>query len=224
MSSLMDGDLDGDVLDQAMGAWRQEPQVRAAWHAYHLIGDVLRSDDLANPPAHDMAFVHALRSKLAQEPVPLAPRLAPHLAPHLAPQHEPHHAAQQAPQHPPGSAAQPRARFFSRSVSAPARNGSGWPRALVAPAAVAAGFFAVVGLLLANRGVTVNPADGGQMVARVDAGAATRVAAAQDAAASGALVRNANLDRYLQAHRSLANGVVAAGNAEHRVHIVYESK
>ena len=35
---------------------------------------------------------------------------------------------------------------------------------------------------------------------------------------------NDKLDRYLEAHRSLANGVVAAGGAEHRVQIVFESK
>ena len=41
---------------------------------------------------------------------------------------------------------------------------------------------------------------------------------------AGAQVRNPGLDRYLEAYRSLVNGVVAAGGAEHRVQIVFESK
>jgi sigma-E factor negative regulatory protein RseA len=47
--------------------------VRQAWHAYHLIGDVLRSDDLASDAAHDAAFLAGLRARLSEEPVVLAP-------------------------------------------------------------------------------------------------------------------------------------------------------
>jgi len=39
-----------------------------------------------------------------------------------------------------------------------------------------------------------------------------------------AAVRDAGLDRYLAAHRSLASGAVAAGAAEQRMHIVFEAK
>ena len=45
-----------------------------SWHAYQLIGDVLRSEDLAAEPAADEAFLVALRARLADEPVVLAPQ------------------------------------------------------------------------------------------------------------------------------------------------------
>ena len=83
LSSLMDGELTADDAAEACQLWRQDAQARSDWHAYHLIGDVLRSDDLASAPAHDAAFLQALRQRLADEPVPLAPQ------PALAPVHTP---------------------------------------------------------------------------------------------------------------------------------------
>ncbi|MDE2397697.1 MAG: anti-sigma 24 factor [Burkholderiales bacterium] len=71
LSALADGDAAG--LEHACSAWRDEAEVRVSWHAYHLIGDVLRSDELASQPARDEAFLAGLRSRLAQEPVLLAP-------------------------------------------------------------------------------------------------------------------------------------------------------
>jgi len=44
------------------------------------------------------------------------------------------------------------------------------------------------------------------------------------AAASAVLVRSPELDRYLSAHRSLANGAMPGAGAEHRVHIVFEGR
>ncbi|WP_325420642.1 sigma-E factor negative regulatory protein [Aquabacterium sp.] len=72
LSSLMDGHTDAGQLEGACGAWRSDPKARECWHTYHLIGDVLRSEELAGAPARDAAFLSALRSRLAQEPVPLA--------------------------------------------------------------------------------------------------------------------------------------------------------
>ena len=43
------------------------------WHAYHLIGDVLRSDDLASAPGRDAAFLQRLSARLDDEPAVLAP-------------------------------------------------------------------------------------------------------------------------------------------------------
>jgi sigma-E factor negative regulatory protein RseA len=73
VSALLDGELETPAMAQVCAAWRQQPAVRASWHAYHLIGDVLRSDDLASTAERDAAFLHALRGRLAQEPVVLAP-------------------------------------------------------------------------------------------------------------------------------------------------------
>lgn len=73
LSALVDGELVGEASARACGQWRDDGQARAAWHAYALIGDVLRSDDLASDAGHDCAFLTRLRARLADEPVVLAP-------------------------------------------------------------------------------------------------------------------------------------------------------
>lgn len=186
LSALMDAELESDAVLRVCRGWSQDAETRATWHAYHLIGDVLRSEDLATPPACDEAFMQTLRARLVLEPVPLAP--AP-LMPSL-----------------PVPAAQ---------IAATGRSSRWW----MAPAAVAAGFVAVAGLLVVTR--TFSPdASGGAVLAQRSPGAG----ADGVVLTAGALVRSPGLDRYLEAHRSLANGAVAAGGAEHRVQIVFESK
>lgn len=74
LSALADGDATDGEAARAFQAWRDDPDARASWHAYQLIGDVLRSDDLAAEPAADAAFLVALRARLATEPVVLAPQ------------------------------------------------------------------------------------------------------------------------------------------------------
>ena len=73
LSALVDGEVDPGEFDQSCGAWRDSAALRAAWHSYHLIGDVMRSDQLGSAPARDEAFLQAFRSRLADEPVVLAP-------------------------------------------------------------------------------------------------------------------------------------------------------
>ena len=74
LSALADGD--SSALSRACALWREDAQARATWHAYHLIGDVLRSEDLAVSPARDAAFLAVLRKRLADEPTVLAPEPA----------------------------------------------------------------------------------------------------------------------------------------------------
>ncbi|MBC7956877.1 MAG: sigma-E factor negative regulatory protein [Cytophagales bacterium] len=85
LSSLMDGELDASAVGRACAQWRDDDEVRAQWHAYHVIGDVLRSEDLASGGAHDAAFLAAFRTRLAQEPVVLAPTPAAPLVPQIQP-------------------------------------------------------------------------------------------------------------------------------------------
>jgi sigma-E factor negative regulatory protein RseA len=75
MSALADGEA--HALDPACQQWRDDASARQTWHAYHLIGDVMRSDELATTPARDAAFLSGLRQRLAQEPVVLAPAALP---------------------------------------------------------------------------------------------------------------------------------------------------
>ncbi len=71
LSSLMDGE--GQEGEQACRAWRDDASARADWHAYHLVGELMRSDQVRADAGHDAAFLGRLRERLAAEPVLLAP-------------------------------------------------------------------------------------------------------------------------------------------------------
>ena len=71
LSALVDGHPEG--LDEACRRWNDDATVRRDWHAFHLIGDVMRSEELAARPGRDAAFLAGLRQRLAEEPVVLAP-------------------------------------------------------------------------------------------------------------------------------------------------------
>jgi sigma-E factor negative regulatory protein RseA len=118
LSALADGDATDSEAARAFQAWRDDADARASWHAYQLIGDVLRSDDLAAEPAADEAFLVALRARLADEPVVLAPQ--------------------------PRVEAEPIALPAAVNAStAAARSRGRWQ----GPVAMAAGFLAVIGVL-----------------------------------------------------------------------------
>ena len=86
LSALADGQLQGDEFAAAL-AWAAEDKGRDTWEVYHLVGDVLRSPDLARPV--NPAFLSRLRNELAKEASPQRPQ-APveldqlhHIAAHL---------------------------------------------------------------------------------------------------------------------------------------------
>lgn len=89
LSDAVDGRASRDELDSLLAQARLDPRVNSTWHCYQLIGDVLRSEELAGS-GRDRAFVVRLRARLATEPVMLAPgpvsrpaspqRRRPHLA------------------------------------------------------------------------------------------------------------------------------------------------
>jgi sigma-E factor negative regulatory protein RseA len=69
ISALADGEADADECGRAVDAWAEGGSLaQRSWHAYHLIGDALRSEDLCSAPGHDQAFLERLRSRLAAEP------------------------------------------------------------------------------------------------------------------------------------------------------------
>lgn len=68
VSALVDGELDGHESAQAI-AWLQErADAQANWHAYHLVGDLMRAGGAAAVGANDPAFLTKLRQRLEGEP------------------------------------------------------------------------------------------------------------------------------------------------------------
>lgn len=65
LSALVDGELHGEELEQAL-ACTESAEGYASWELYHLVGDVLRSPDLAHHTQRDL--LTGLRAQLAQEP------------------------------------------------------------------------------------------------------------------------------------------------------------
>jgi sigma-E factor negative regulatory protein RseA len=72
LSALVDGEADAAGAADGVSRWRDDDDAKASWHAYQLIGDVLRSEDLA-AGHRDRVFMQRLHARLIQEPTVLAP-------------------------------------------------------------------------------------------------------------------------------------------------------
>jgi sigma-E factor negative regulatory protein RseA len=182
LSALMDGELDAEATEAVCAHWRDDPAVRGRWHTYQLIGDVLRSDELASDGGRDVHFLSELRKRLANEPVVLAP-----------------------------------------AESAPARARRSW----MAPAAVAAGFAAVAGVLVVTQmsgSLPFSDAPSGGALVAESAGSPIRPVSLQAASGAGAnsayipsvtlngqLVRDVRLDEYLAAHKKFGGSSMSGG-------------
>lgn len=184
LSALCDGEADAAEAEASFDGWRDDAALRARWHSYQWIGDVMRSDDLASEAEHDQAFLLALRERLAKEPVVLAPaRVA-----------EPAIAVMQ----PAGL-----------QVAAGGRR-QRW----AAPMAMAAGVMVTGALVvMSSSGPQPTVSTGStltalQAPATMTATQSALVAAGPGVGASavqvGDMVRNPELDRYLNAHRQFA--------------------
>lgn len=68
ISALADGQLRGEEFARAVESATADAQALATWHAYHVVGDVLRSGELA-ACHHDVDFVARLRTRLGQEQI-----------------------------------------------------------------------------------------------------------------------------------------------------------
>ncbi|TKC83876.1 anti-sigma factor [Trinickia terrae] len=77
LSAFVDGESLGEI--EGLGHFLSElnSEDRAAWSSYHLIGDALRSDDLAVSPATSSAFLAGFALRLEAEPHVLAPAALP---------------------------------------------------------------------------------------------------------------------------------------------------
>lgn len=196
LSAVADGEARNDEVSLACAAWRDDAQARADWHAYALIGDVLRSDDLARSAEADSAFLARLRKRMAHEPVVLAPSEPRPVQPAAAVA---------------GTVALPlgvqaRKRYWGTSMS------------------VAAGALTVIGVAAVMRGVAVPEAPEAVALAPTQSAAPLAVrpgsqveplllsgtAVPVSHPGANAYVRDAEIDRYLNAHRQYARGAVLA--------------
>lgn len=67
VSALMDGQLTGPAFEQTVQVLAEVEEARADWYAFHLVGDVLRSQALAVDGERDAAFLARLRLRLQSE-------------------------------------------------------------------------------------------------------------------------------------------------------------
>lgn len=76
LSAILDGEATPSQFDEWLACQQHQPEQRGmaceAWHLYHLIGDVMRSDDLARASRAD-TFLDGVRERLRDEPVVMAP-------------------------------------------------------------------------------------------------------------------------------------------------------
>lgn len=198
MSALVDGELFAGAVAKVCDDWRQREDARAIWHAYHVIGDALRSDDLCQRAGHDARFLEGLRDRLAHEPVVLVPaRLEPASIGMNA--------------------------LAPAALALAPRSAAGRRRGWMASSAVAAGFAVVAFVTL----LTGSPNNGSPPLLPKPPTATNLVAAAPQATmpaavlatrrtsadagadsnntpsliATSAVIRNVGLDRYLSEHR-----------------------
>ncbi|QBQ97107.1 sigma-E factor negative regulatory protein [Paraburkholderia pallida] len=179
LSAFVDGEMAGDEqhLNTIFSGLDQEG--RMAWSSYHLIGDVLRSDDLAMSPAASQSFMAGFAARFEAEPHVLAPAALPAAS---------------------GQAATHNGRV-SRILALRRRV---VPSLAVAAAAATLTWIVMpqmrgVGMAGAPQIASVQSA--GDNVQRVAMNTApVQTAAVQD----GNIIRDARLDEYLEAHQQFA--------------------
>jgi sigma-E factor negative regulatory protein RseA len=179
VSRLVDGECDAEEVRRLCADWRDDVALQRDWHRYQLIGDVMRSDDLASPPSRDLAFLQTLRVRLADEPPIVAPSPLPPSTP----------------------------------IAAASKSRQAW----LAPAAIAAGFVAVAGVLVVTRLISPTVEPRGAVLAGSGAGGGLQRAGVGTPAGGSApttfdaqLIRDAQIDAYLRAHREARGSSAAA--------------
>jgi sigma-E factor negative regulatory protein RseA len=68
VSALVDGQLQGDELVQALADLASSREARSNWDTYHLLGEVMRSGE-GRAHAHDADFVLRLRQRMVAETI-----------------------------------------------------------------------------------------------------------------------------------------------------------
>jgi sigma-E factor negative regulatory protein RseA len=71
LSSLLDGELDAEHCQSLLAALCADPALRSSWVAFHVVGDALRSSEVA--AGHSAGFCDRVAAAIAQEPTVFAP-------------------------------------------------------------------------------------------------------------------------------------------------------
>lgn len=178
LSAFADGELAGDAhLNAIFSGFDDED--RKAWSAYHLIGDALRSDDLAMSQAASQSFMAGFAARFEAEPHVLAPAALP-------------------------ASSSARASHDGRVARILALRRRVVPSLAVAAAAATLTWIVVpqmrgVGMAGGPQIAAMQPV--GDNVQRVAMNAVpVQTAAVQD----GNIIRDARLDAYLEAHQQFA--------------------
>jgi sigma-E factor negative regulatory protein RseA len=184
LSALADGELDVSGTLAACELWRSDERAQMQWADYHLIGDVLRSEDLARSGAHESSLFARIQAELAQQAVVLAP---------LSP---------------------------GESVVATRHSAARHSRRAWWAASAAAGFVAVAGAWSVLHAPL--PVDAGALVAQSEP-APLSASAPETHVAAGTVVRDAELDRYLAAHKQFSSTSVIGATSGSLRQVVLES-
>ncbi|MGF6755300.1 sigma-E factor negative regulatory protein RseA [Paraburkholderia sp. GAS42] len=176
LSAFVDGELSGEEhLNKFIADLNRDD--RAAWSDYHLIGDALRSDDLAVSPVASKAFMAGFAARFESEAHVLAPAAIP----------------------------------VARRLLALRRR--------VVPAFAVAAAAATLTWVVVPQLQGVGSAPGGAQMAAVSSDSMQRVAMASVPAATARpvmqeanIIRDANLDQYLEAHQQFAQQPVVPGS------------
>ncbi|MDR5743457.1 sigma-E factor negative regulatory protein [Caballeronia sp. LZ029] len=180
MSAFVDGESLDEMGDVSQFLAELKSGERAAWSAYHLIGDALRSDDLAVSPARSSAFMAAFSERFEAEAHVLAPAALP------------------------AAAAKARGGMLRRRVM---------PAFAVAAAAATLTWIVVpqlqgVGGRSGTQVASVAPVDSMQRVALASVPAATTRSPIVEAN----IIRDADLDQYLEAHQQFSQQPAMPGS------------
>ena len=181
LSAFVDGELfDGEHPNTILAALDHDD--RAAWSCYHLIGDALRSDDLAVSPATSSAFLSGFAARFESEAHVLAPAAIP-------------------------ASATRRLLSLRRRVI---------PAFAVAAAAATLTWIVMPQLQGVNTGAGVTQvasvASHSDPMQRVAMASMPVAITAQANVPDGNIIRDANLDQYLEAHQQFGLQPVVSGS------------
>jgi sigma-E factor negative regulatory protein RseA len=219
LSLLADGQASNEQALHALDLWARDPAGQERWQTWHLIGDVMRSADLAPAHAPGDVFLPQLRARLQGQSIGQAQDPSPDQLHGEPPTRVPYGPVR------PSNAGRFRAHGTEKVLLAVRSMLARWwpPRGPL----IAGGGVAASALLLA-LGLTQPWEDGAtSSVSSLEVAKDRQVpvAAASSAsadpvwrAADGQLIRDARLDEYLRAHR--AGGPAVPGGATGRFETV----